>query len=310
MGGVFPYIISQGDLKEQGVIINRIPGGGKCFFLEGPEPSMEEVAPMVDYIHEFKPETAFIFADGMSRYNSGIISSVYRYLGTSVRYFGAGAGTMDYVQKPVVFCSEGLISNGVTIMFSGREMHMSVKHGWEKYKGPLMITQAEGNVIHKLNWQNAFEVYRRELGKEAAKMTPQSFGKWGQKHPLGFDREDSDIIIRNPFAAKSDGSLVCVGDVSDNALVHIMRSDKELLKAAAVESAKESLTAAGKNGMMIIFNCLARKHFLGEDIKEELKAIEALYRQYPFREEVNGALTLGAFASLPQDIWSFLPNRY
>ena len=45
MGGVFPYLISQGDLKEQGVIINRLPGGGKCFFLEGPEPSMEEVAP-------------------------------------------------------------------------------------------------------------------------------------------------------------------------------------------------------------------------------------------------------------------------
>jgi len=182
MGGVFPYLISQGDLKEQGVIINRLPGGGKCFFLEGPEPSMEEVAPMVDYIHEFRPETAFIFADGMSPYNSGIISSVYRYLGTSVRYFGAGAGTMDYVQKPVVFCSDGLIGNGVTIMFSGREMQMSVKHGWEKHKGPLMITQAEGNVIHKLNWQNAFEVYRRELGKQAAKMTPQSFSNWGQKH--------------------------------------------------------------------------------------------------------------------------------
>jgi len=84
-----------------------------------------------------------------------------------------------------------------------------------------------------------------------------------------------------------------------------MRSNKELLKAAAVESAQESLTAAGKNGRMIIFNCLARKHFLGEDIKKELKAIEALCRQYPFREEVNGALTLGAFASLPTGYLEF-----
>lgn len=305
LGGVFPYIIVEGELKEQGVVIRRYSGKGECFVIQDSLTDQEDVAPLVEYVRENAPDTALMFTDGMSPYISDVVSSLYRYLGTSVRYFGAGAGTSDLVQKPVVFCRSGVLENCAAILFIKMEVHMTVRHGWVKLKGPLMVTGAEKNVLKTLNWQPAFEVYRQELGKAAAGMTAATFRKYARGHPLGFYREDSGEIIRSPFAARKDGALLCVGNVDDNTMVHIMKGNIPELKAAAVESAQESLKAAGSATDLVVFTCLARKHYLDAGMSEELSSIRELFLRYPHSKNISGAITLGAFASLPSGYLEF-----
>ena len=42
-------------------------------------------------------------------------------------------------------------------------IHIGVKHGWEAFYGPLVITKSKDNVIYEINNEPAFEVYGKNL---------------------------------------------------------------------------------------------------------------------------------------------------
>lgn len=298
IGGIFPKIIDQGSLRKRGVIINKISGKAQTFILESRDNTQKAVQPLVDYVHQHNPASAIMYIDGMTPFISNLLSSVYRYLGTSVRYFGGGAGTSDFVQKPVVFTDKGMLENSIAIMFTAAASHISIKHGWEKHKGPLLVTEAKHNIIHTINWEKAFDIYRKALGKEGAFINENNFREYASNYPLAFFRENDEYIIRDPFMVKKDGALVCVGNVDDNALTYIMKGEKEKLKKAAVQSAKESLQQAGSAKNLIVYSCLSLEHFLGSEIHSEMEAIKTLYHQFPHSQDFSGALTLGAFGSM------------
>jgi len=136
------------------------------------------------------------------------------------------------------------------------------------------------------------------LGKEGSLINANNFREYALNYPLAFFRENDEYIIRDPFMVKKDGALVCVGNVDDNALTYVMKGEKEKLKMVAVESAKESLHQAGSAKNLIVYSCLSREHFLGNEIHSEMKEINALYHQFPHSQDFSGALTLGAFGSM------------
>ena len=298
IGGIFPKIIDQGNLKERGVIINKIAGKAQTFVLEAKNKTQNGMQPLVDYIHQNNPVSAIMYMDGMTPYISNLLSTVYRYLGTSVRYLGGGAGTSDFVQKPVVFSEQGMLENSIAIMFTGAEAHISIKHGWEKYKGPFLVTDAKHNFINIINWEYVFNFFFNVLSKEGVYINANNFREFGSNHPLAFFRENDEYIIRDPFMVRKDGELVCVGNVDDNALTYVMKGEREKLTKAAVQSAKESLQQAGSATNLIVYSCLSREHFLGSEIHSEMKEIKSLYHQFPHSQDFSGALTLGAFGSM------------
>ncbi len=297
-GGIFPKIIDQGKLRKRGVIINKIKGKAQTFVLEANTHEQEQLQPMVEYVRQNNPESAIMFIDGMTPFISKLISSIYRYLGTSVRYFGGGAGTSDLIQKPVIFTDKGMLENSIVLMFTPATAHISIKHGWEKYNGPLLVTEAKNNIIKSINWESAFDIYRKTLGKDSSIINASNFRKYASNYPLAFYRENDEFIIRSPFMVKKDGAIMCVGHVDDNALIYIMRGDKQQLKEAAVKSAKESLQLAGSAGNLIVYSCISREHFLGSEIHSEIKAIKDVYYQFPHSQNFSGALTLGSFGSM------------
>ncbi len=298
IGGIFPKIIDQGHLRKRGVIISKIKGKAKTFVLEAKAHRQDEMQPLVDYVSENTPHSAIMYIDGMTPFISGLLSSVYRFLGTSVRYFGGGAGTSDFIQKPVVFSDKGMLENSVAIMFTTAESHISLKHGWEKYKGPLLVTEAKHNTITSINWENAFDIYRKALGRKGSLINESNFRDYASDYPLAFFRENDEYIIRDPFMVKNNGAIVCVGNVDENALTYIAKGEKQQLNEAAVQSAKESLQLAGSARHLIVYSCLSREHFLGSMLHTELKAIKDLYQQFPHSHDFSGALTLGAFGSM------------
>jgi len=304
-GGIFPYVIDQGEVRDQGVIIKRYPGKGKSFVIEGGQNGQKEMDPLIDYVKKNNPQTAFIMIDGLSEDLSAYLSEMYRYLGTSVKYFGAGAGTSDLVQKPVLLSEKGLIEDGMAVMFSDCAAGISVKHGWRPFKGPLLVTETEKNRVKSLNWRNAFEVYKEQLSEKTGPVSRENFRDKSNGFPLGLYREDSEMVIRTPIMVNQNDELVCMGNVDDNTLIYIMDGDENSLCMAAAEATRESLKQAVKARELLIFESISRYRFLGKNIAKELQATKKEFLKYPDSNDVSGALSLGNVASLPSGYLEF-----
>lgn len=304
-GGIFPYVIDEGKVRDHGVIINRYPGKGKSFVIEGLRKGQQEMAPLVDYVKKNNPQTAFVMIDGLSEDLSAYLSEMYRYLGTSVKYFGAAAGASDLVQKPVLLSEKGLIENGMVVMFSDCDAVISVKHGWRPFKGPLLVTESEKNRVKSLNWRNAFEVYKEQLREKTGPVSRENFRDKSNGFPLGLHREDSGAVIRTPIMVNKNNELVCMGNVDENALIYIMDGDENSLCKAAAEATGESLKQAVKARELLIFESISRYRFLGKNITKELQAIKNEFLKYPGSKTVCGALGLGNVASLPSGYLEF-----
>jgi hypothetical protein len=233
------------------------------------------------------------------------LSELYRYLGTSVKYFGAGAGTSDLVQKPVLFSQKGLVENGMVVMFCECEIGLSVKHGWRTFKGPLLVTESDKNHVKSLNWRNAFEVYKEELAEHAGNISRENFREESLGFPLGLYRENSEVVVRTPIMINSKDELVCMGNVDDNALIHIMEGDEDSLCDAAREATRESLKQAGSVNQLVVFESFSRYRFLGKNIFNELEAIRNEFLKYPDSQSICGVLSLGNAASLDSGYLEF-----
>lgn len=298
-GGIFPKLIYEGKLLGQGVIINRYPGKGKCFVLEEYQKGPEIFEPMIEHVKEFHPTTAFVFIDGLSGCITDYLNSLYRYVGSGAKYIGGGAGTSDMLQKPVLFSDKGLIEDGMVVMFTQQEVQPVVKHGWKPFKGPLLITETEGNRVKSINWKEAYLAYKEALGRYASSMTPENFREKSARFPLGLYREDNETVIRTPIAVSSNKEITCMGNVDDNALVYIMNGSPATLRKAAGEAARESILLTDKTESLLVLESVSRYWFLGKDIKREIHAIQEAYLNYPGRIKMSGALSLGAVASQP-----------
>ena len=99
-------------------------------------------------------------------YVDGLTSNISSYLRSSMRsmaqtsYFGGGAGS-HLQQKPCVFTNDGIFQDSVMCVMR-MKMSIGVKHGWEKLKGPYIVT-VQSNTIQEINWKRPFEIYREAV---------------------------------------------------------------------------------------------------------------------------------------------------
>lgn len=304
-GGIFPMIIHEGTLHKKGVIIKRYPGKGKTFVLENLKDGPALFDNMIEYVSEQQPEFAFLFIDGLSNNIAEYLTSLYRFVGSGAKYFGAGAGTSDLLEKPVLFSEKGLIEDGMVVMFTELDAYLSVKHGWQPFKGPLLVTETVGNKVKTINWKDAFSVYKEALGRNARSMTPANFSETSIGYPLGIHREDSEPVIRTPIAVTEKKELTCMGNVDDNAMIYIMKGSSGSLRAAAAEAARESILHVDKAESVMVFESLSRYWFLGSGIEKEIATIQETFNKYPGHINMTGALSLGTVASLPSGYLDF-----
>lgn len=96
------------------------------------------------------------------------------------------------------------------------------------------------------------------------------------------------------------GHLVCVGEVPQGALVRVLNGTPQTLISAAKEARKcIDESAFPTSGELLLFDCISRVLFLGQDIEQELAAVGC-------GEPVVGAFTLGEIAKNGQDYLEFL----
>lgn len=300
-GGIFPEIIYNDEKLSIGTALlgfdNEVPYIHIVRDISNSETDIEYEISTIEE-HDFK--TMFVYVDAFSTQIDKVISELYYEFGVDNNFIGGGAGSISFVQKPVLFSNEGLLEDALILATIKQDCSIGVKHGWKSIEGPFQITDSNKNIINELDYQPAFDVYKKVVEKSSGKtFTDENFFDISKAYPFGISKLGTEKIVRDPIAKKNN-SIICVGDVKQGSYVDILNGQKQDL----IDAAKEAYAIAKKGqtdskSLTFFVDCISRVLFLEDDFEKELRAIA------DNNTPTIGALTLGEIANTGRNYLKF-----
>jgi hypothetical protein len=244
------------------------------------------VARVVDDL-SLEHRVCLLLADGLTREQHEIVRGSYATLGALVPAVGGCAGDDIHYVRTYQFLGTRdeveVISDGVVGLALGSSgpIGVGIGHGWSKFGRPFLVTNSSGGRIYELDNRPALDVYLECLGltpeeaRDEERFRNTAFGQ-----PLGLSRRTGEDIRVVHAADFDDGSLLCLADVPQGAVVWQMSTDPASLVSAAVGSLDEAVDGLGGEPPvgLVVFDCGARKVMLGrEGVGEELEALGSRY---------------------------------
>jgi hypothetical protein len=239
-----------------------------------------------------------MFLSAISGLGAEVVRGAFHEAGTAVCFAGGGASDDLHFVRSAQFARGKAFADhtvAAALDLPGR-IGAAARHGFHPYGPPTMVTRARGCHALELEYEQAFEVYRRTAADRGDEVTRESFATFAMFHPLGIPQADGDHVLRDPVTIEADGSLRCVGEIPDGSLVRVMESGPEDLLASARLAAEEARAAVGGPlGGALLFDCVSRFMLLGDRYGEELAAVRAgLGEDVP----LLGCLTMGEVGAL------------
>lgn len=299
-GAIFPGIIHGKNEITKGIIIKKWKAAAAPIIIKdvaNRQLSGLENLKVPDTEHKL---TAFTFVDGLTSHIDNFLESLNNLFGGRVNFIGGGAGVMSFEQQICVFSNEGFFEDAAVICLVDHKVRLGVRHGWEKVAGPLVATQTERNIIHQLNWNNAFEEYKSIIKADSGKeITHENFFEIAKNYPFGIYRENEEDIVRDPFKVGENGELICFGEVKPHTVLNVLKGQPTTLIQAAQEAVNdckelESTTLHAPETMVV--NCISRRHFLENAFEDEM---EIIVNEVGIANEAlpHGILSLGEISS-------------
>ena len=193
---------------------------------------------------------------------------------------GGLAGDDLKLEKTLQTCNNKVYSNSVvtTSIFTSNRLSFGCRHGWIPRKRAAFVTKAKGRVVYELNNSPALDVYAKLLDVDKDKLLAEKniAFKTGLQHPFAIISIAGDCWLKHPQTVFEDGSISFFSEVPEGAALVVTDGTTESLIDAGVKAVKEAIKPMKKVKALIIFNCVARKVFLGRKAKEEIKQIAKL----------------------------------
>jgi hypothetical protein len=288
-GAIFPELVADGKVVRSGALVAQLCA--ECRVEIVPDITRFDAAACGILVKE---STALCFTDAFSQGISGFLEKIFASLPDDCHVIGGGAGKMTLRQEPVIFCHDGIYADAALLIGINRMSGIGVGHGWGHYRGPFLVTAAEGNTMSGIDFGSAAHLYQDVVEQSTGQFfTDENFFDLAKSHPFGIVGQGSEMVVRDPVACDG-GSIHLVGPVSEYAVVNILRGDRDSLLKAAEEVAERSLAKRdGAVSDVLIFDCISRSMFLDKGFQEELDRVSRVFEGLP----LFGALTLGEIAS-------------
>lgn len=300
-GGVFPHVLYKGHAYQKGTVVVGLDSPMSLYVLN-------DISERQDWQDEFEAlvpnsmtgATVVTFVDGLAKNIERLIEELYAQIGSAAATsIGCGAGSLNLMQKPCVITPAGLLCDAAIVAVMPYPCHLGVDHGWEVCAGPFLVTEAEANCIHTLNYQAAGKVYQNTIESLGDfRFNEHSFFEIAKTHPFGISSVDGELLVRDPIAQQGQ-SLICVGEVPQNATVYLLQGKPESLIASAGAAANKAVMDVQPGAdfsAAIIFDCISRSLFLDQHFERELQLMES---NFPVDCTSFGALTLGEICTSP-----------
>lgn len=291
-GGMFPQIIHRQRNLTTGYVVAGLRDRCAVSIVGDLSNPQADFTLAVEKAREGLPAaaTVLVLVDGLSSQIGAFLDGVYDILGSATTFFGGGAGSLSFRQQPCLFTNRGFLQDHAILVDFASRTRVAVDHGWEKFAGPFVVTGARGNVVSSLDYQPAFEFYRRHVEDDShLRFEADNFFSIAKGYPIGMQKPDGSIVVRDPISC-DDQNLVCVGEVPINTVAYLLKGDPQKLIEAAASCAKRIGPGASP---AFLVDCISRVLYLEQRYGEELQAIESPLQGRP----VFGMLTLGEIAN-------------
>ena len=226
------------------------------------------------------------FGDGLHLNGEEFVNGVSR-IAPDVVLSGGLAGDNGEMKNTYVFEKEKIIENGVVgVALHSRELHVAVKYSfdWTALGKKLKVTKAIKNRVYEIDGITAVAIYAKYFGQELANQLPQV----GIEFPLIFEQNGVEIG-RAVIQKHSDGSLSFAGNIPEGTFVRFGVGNVEhVLQSTNYNINKLSEDLKYKSESLFLYSCMARRRFLKEDARSELKILKQL-------GDVFGFYTYGEF---------------
>ena len=300
LGAVFPELHFDGSFQRRGMLL--IPMRPKADFhriltFDGdPSDTADQIESLAAQISECvdgeTPATLLLLFDALVPNIGSLLEALYLRLAESVHYAGANAGSETFKPIPCLFDNARFTHNGLLAILLNAHHGAVLEHSYRAPEQIVAATSTDGNRIISIGWQPAFEVYRDRIREiYGVEVNRDNFYDYAVHFPFGILRADDEVLVRIPVALEEDGSLFCVGEVPEHAVLTLLEAPpSEDLHSAQLLSRRLDAHA----GPLLTFYCAGRRMHLGETgAAAELRELQ---QQLPERQ-VFGALSLGEIGS-------------
>ncbi len=222
------------------------------------------------------------FVDSRLKNISPLLKSIQGTLGNIFPVVGAGSCNRLPGKNTFKIYRNRVLTNAVSGVIMGGRMTVGVgsQHGWRPLGKPRAITSATDNIIESIDGKPAYSIYEEYFEQDAAQLRGRQSEQMAILYPLGIYIEESrHYLLRNAVDIRSDGSIVCQGDIPRGARVHIMIGNKESCKQAARTAAEEAhQSLLGKEPkLIIILESMSRLKLLGRMAFQEIVKIKEVF---------------------------------
>jgi hypothetical protein len=130
-------------------------------------------------------------------------------------------------------------------VFDSKPWGVGLDHGLHPTTKPMRVTASMRNVIHTIEGQPAFEIYKRHAFQAGITLTRENAGPYMIANELGVHFFSSISRARAPLSVGVDGSLTCAAPVPEGSFVSILDGDPTSMIAAAKSAAQEARKRLG-----------------------------------------------------------------
>ncbi|MBU2894608.1 FIST C-terminal domain-containing protein [Colwellia sp. D2M02] len=311
-GGIYPLIIHQKNVLEQGSLIigfNEHINIANFTHLSAikTEKALEAYLSDPQYAITIAESSLLMFYDSLVNGVENFLDTLFELLDHDISIAGGGAGNLDFIQKPCIYSNQGLLSDTIQLAALPYDLSIGIAHGWETFKGPFLVSEAQGQTVHSLNYLPAFETYKNIIESESDYcFDTDDFFEIAKHFPLGIEDINHNLIVRDPILAINN-QLQCLGNVPVNSMVYLLKSNIDSLIDSAKQAAITSLTPTRNTittsindltqykhefSATMVFDCISRDLYMQEDFSREI----AVIAQQCQHNNLFGVLSLGEIA--------------
>jgi hypothetical protein len=236
-----------------------------------------------------------LLTDGLTPDQREVARGAYEVTTAVIPFVGGAAGDSLEWDRTCTFGEGRVLTNGIIAVWinSERPMGVSVDHGWRPGGKPMLVTRAEGTVVHELDGTPALDTYLAEQGGALDRRDPDFF-RAVMANPVGLPNARGQYDVRQLHAYLPEGGGINFNTgISEQSILQVMSTDDEALIEGARHAAQDAAGQLdGRPRLVLAFSCGSRVPLLGDRVGDEVAVISSALDGAP----VCGFFTFGEFA--------------